>query len=83
MLALVVFGASACFCTPFGTSCNMYVQGPGGYTFADYCSNGWMLQISSLIASVGCCYVWVQLLMAPEVGENAFLVPDTNLPPLT
>ncbi|CAD7937164.1 unnamed protein product [Amoebophrya sp. A25] len=66
MLALVVFGASACFCTPFGTSCNMYVQAPGGYTFADYCKNGWMLQISSLIASVGCCWVWAEMLRQPD-----------------
>ncbi|CAD7942284.1 unnamed protein product [Amoebophrya sp. A120] len=67
MLALVVFGASACFCTPFGTSCNMYVQVPGGYAFGDYVKNGWMLQISSLLASVGCCYVWGELLQQPEV----------------
>ncbi len=61
-MALVVFGASACFCTPFGTSCNMFVKEPGQYSFADYCKSGWMFQLCSLVASVSCCYGWCYLL---------------------
>ena len=62
MIALVVFGSSAAFCTPIGTSCNMLVAGPGKYSFMDFVKNGALLQVVAMISSVSVVYVWSKML---------------------
>ena len=66
MIALVVFGSTAAFCTPIGTSCNMLVAGPGKYSFMDFVKTGACLQVVTLIASVSVIYVWAEMLKGGE-----------------
>lgn len=49
----VVFGASACFATPFGYQTNAIVYGPGGYRVRDYVKVGLPLNlILTIVAAI-------------------------------
>ena len=55
----VVFGASACFASPFGYQTNAFVYGPGGYRFLDYVKVGLPLNFLLLITgAIGIPIFW-------------------------
>lgn len=56
----VLFGASASFATPIGYQTNLMVQGPGGYSFADYLRVG--LPLTLLVGGV---VVWLVPMVWP------------------
>ncbi|MBI4613559.1 MAG: SLC13 family permease [Planctomycetes bacterium] len=47
----VVFGASACFATPFGYQTNAFIYGPGGYRFVDFLRVGVPLDVLLVVLS--------------------------------
>lgn len=48
----VLFGASACYASPIGYQTNLFVYGPGGYTFGDYAKLGLPLNILTMILAM-------------------------------
>jgi di/tricarboxylate transporter len=58
-LMAVLFGASACYATPIGYQTNLFVYGPGGYTFSDYLRLGMPLNLLIwLIVTLLIPFVW-------------------------
>lgn len=74
MTYCVIFGASACYMSPFGYQCNLLVYGPGGYKTKDYMSFGTPLQLvlwifSTLILSLTeTVWYWIW------IGSAAFFI---------
>ncbi|MFB6269995.1 MAG: SLC13 family permease [Halobacterium sp.] len=55
----VTFAASTAFMTPVGYQTNLFVYGPGGYTFGDYVRVGFPLQILlSFVTVAGIAAFW-------------------------
>jgi len=53
---LMIFAASASYCTPIGYQTNLMVMAPGGYTFGDFFKFGFPLQLIVLIVTVVLVY---------------------------
>lgn len=49
----VTFAASTAFMTPVGYQTNLFVYGPGGYTFSDFFRVGLPLQLLLSVVTVG------------------------------
>eukprot|EP00928_Gymnodinium_smaydae_P002431 TRINITY_DN10860_c0_g2_i1.p1 TRINITY_DN10860_c0_g2~~TRINITY_DN10860_c0_g2_i1.p1 ORF type:complete len:740 (-),score=104.41 TRINITY_DN10860_c0_g2_i1:206-2425(-) len=64
---VVVYGASACFCTPYGYQTNLMVAKEAGYSWGDFVKFGLPLQVVHLVAVV---------LMAPTL--SSFVFPDAQ-----
>jgi di/tricarboxylate transporter len=55
----VTFAASTAFLTPIGYQTNLFVYGPGGYTFGDYVRIGAPLQLlGSAVTTLGIAAFW-------------------------
>lgn len=50
---VLAFAAGSCFSSPFGTTPNMMILGPGKYTFGDFVKYGFIVQLIHMVLTVG------------------------------